>query len=89
MDNKKRSDIQIGAEVDIVLKKDQPTGKLTRGHVKRILTNKQYHPRGIKVMLKEDDLVGRVQKIIKNPDDKTNDDIFEKGSLDDILNSLK
>ena len=40
-------------------------------------------------MLKEDDLVGRVQKIIKNPDDKTNNDIFEKGSLDDILNSLK
>ena len=87
MDNKKRSDIQIGAEVDIVLKKDQPTGKLTRGHVKRILTNKSYHPRGIKVMLKEDDQVGRVQKIISNS--KPNNEVFNTGSLDDIINSLK
>lgn len=86
MDNKKRSDIQIGMEVDIVLKKDQPTGKLTRGHVKRILTNKQYHPRGIKVMLKEDDQVGRVQKIISEP--KENEEIFT-GSLDDIIKSLR
>lgn len=58
-----RDNIEIGSEVDIVLKKDQPTGKLTRGHVKRILTNSQYHPRGIKVMLVEGDMVGRVQNI--------------------------
>lgn len=88
MDNKKRADIQIGAEVDIVLKKDQPTGKLTRGHVKRILTNKSYHPRGIKVMLKEGDQVGRVQKIISNPE-LINNEVFNTGSLDDIINSLK
>lgn len=49
--------------VDIVLKKDQPTGKLTRGHVKRILTNSPTHPHGIKVMLEENELVGRVQVI--------------------------
>ena len=45
-----------------VLKKDQPTGKLTRGIVGRLLTNKGYHPRGIKVML-TDGQVGRVQHI--------------------------
>ncbi|MCI3029015.1 MAG: YwbE family protein [Desemzia incerta] len=66
MDGKKRSNIQIGAEVDIVLKKDQRTGKLTRGHVKRILTNSQNHPHGIKVMLQEGDQVGRVQHVIES-----------------------
>lgn len=65
MDGKVRSNIKIGALVDIVLKKDQPTGKLTRGHVKRILTNSPAHPHGIKVMLEEDDMVGRVQAILQ------------------------
>lgn len=65
MNGKTRADIKIGAEVDIVLKKDQPTGKLTRGHVKRILTHSPTHPHGIKVMLVEDDMVGRVQNIIE------------------------
>ncbi len=64
MNGQYRDNIKINAEVDIVLKKDQPTGKLTRGHVKRILTNSKYHPHGIKVMLQENDLVGRVQVII-------------------------
>lgn len=68
MDGKSRANIKIDALVDIVLKKDQRTGKLTRGHVKRILTNSSQHPHGIKVMLKEGDQVGRVQKIIT--DDK-------------------
>ncbi len=65
MNGKLRSDISIGALVDIVLKKDQPTGKLTRGHVKRILTNSPTHPHGIKVMLVEGDQVGRVQNILE------------------------
>ena len=65
MDGKIRSNIKIGAEVDIVLKQDQRTGKLTRGHVKRILTNSQNHPHGIKVMLEENDQVGRVQNIVE------------------------
>ena len=52
-----------GMTVDIVLKIDQPTGRLTRGVVGRLLTNKSYHPRGIKVML-EDGQVGRVQHIV-------------------------
>lgn len=58
-----RSHIHPGLLVDIVLKKDQPTGKLTRGTVGRILTNSPNHWRGIKVML-EDGQVGRVQAII-------------------------
>ncbi len=65
MNGQIRANIQIGALVDIVLKKDQPTGKLTRGHVKRILTNSPTHPHGIKVMLTEDDQVGRVQAILE------------------------
>lgn len=65
MDGKNRNNLQIGMLVDIVLKKDQRTGKLTRGHIKRILTNSPQHPHGIKVMLAEGDQVGRVQKIIE------------------------
>ncbi|HCC00677.1 MAG TPA: YwbE family protein [Ruminococcaceae bacterium] len=68
MDGKTRRNIQIGALVSIVLKKDQPTGKRTEGHVKRILTHSPTHPHGIKVMLEEDDMVGRVQEILKNSD---------------------
>ena len=66
MDGKIRNNISIGALVDIVLKNDQPTGKLTRGHVKRILTNSPTHPHGIKVML-EDGQVGRVQAVLDAP----------------------
>lgn len=65
MDGKTRAAIKVGAEVEIVLKKDQSSGKLTRGHVKRILTNSHTHPHGIKVMLVEGDMVGRVQNIIE------------------------
>lgn len=65
MNGQVRANIKIGALVDIVLKKDQPTGKLTRGHVKRILTNSPTHPHGIKVMLTEGDQVGRVQVIVE------------------------
>jgi uncharacterized repeat protein (TIGR03833 family) len=58
-----RNNISIGSTVDVVLKKDQRTDTLTRGVVKRLLTNSAIHPRGIKVML-EDGQVGRVQAII-------------------------
>ena len=64
MDGQIRNNIKPGILVDVVLKKDQPTGKLTHGHVKRILTNSPTHPHGIKVMLVEQNLVGRVQKIL-------------------------
>lgn len=62
MNGQNRKDIKISAEVDIVLKADQPTGKLTHGKVAQILTSDSFHPRGIKVRL-EDGQVGRVQKI--------------------------
>lgn len=61
--NQTRACIHAGQTVDIVLKADQPTGKLTRGVVKDILTNSRTHLRGIKVRL-TDGRVGRVQKII-------------------------
>lgn len=64
MDGTKREDVYAGRLVDIVLKEDQRTGKLTRGTVKDILTNSPYHPRGIKVRL-SDGKIGRVQNIIK------------------------
>jgi len=64
MNGQTRKDISAGVTVDIVLKADQRTGKLTRGIVKDILTNSQVHPRGIKVRL-VDGQIGRVQGIIK------------------------
>lgn len=62
MNGQNRKDIKPGIEVDIVLKADQRTGKLTTGTVKDILTNSSSHPHGIKVRL-TDGQVGRVQKI--------------------------
>ncbi|HDR7714914.1 YwbE family protein [Bacillus albus] len=64
MHGQKRSNIAPGLEVDIVLKQDQRTGKLTRGIVKDILTNSPSHPHGIKVRL-QDGQVGRVQNIVQ------------------------
>lgn len=64
MSGERREDIYPGRLVDIVLKEDQRSGKLTRGTVKDILTNSAYHPRGIKVRL-SDGKIGRVQAIIK------------------------
>lgn len=58
-----RKNICTGLEVEIILKKDQPTGKTTRGIVKDILTNSPSHPHGIKVRL-QDGQVGRVKTIL-------------------------
>ena len=58
-----RENIKIGQDVDIILKKDQRTGKRTRGKVQWILTSAAFHSRGIKVTL-ESRQVGRVQEII-------------------------
>jgi uncharacterized repeat protein (TIGR03833 family) len=57
-----RASVKPGLEVDIVLKQDQRTGKLTRGIVKDLLTNSPNHPHGIKVRL-TDGQVGRVKHI--------------------------
>ena len=56
-------DIQKGMTVEIVLKKNQRIGKLTRGVVKDILTRTYSHPHGIKVRL-TDGQVGRVKKTV-------------------------
>ncbi|ANU18185.1 hypothetical protein BBI11_14540 [Planococcus maritimus] len=63
MDGKKRSDVKPGLEVNVILKKDQRTGKKTQGVVKDLLTNSATHPHGIKVRL-EDGQVGRVCEIL-------------------------
>ena len=62
-DGRIRSNITKGTEVLIVLKRDQRTGKLTRGKVKDILTRSAKHPRGIKVRL-EGGKIGRVREIV-------------------------
>lgn len=62
MDGTVRSNIKIGAKIQVVQKQDQRTGKLTEGIVIRILTNSPNHNRGIKVML-EGGIVGRVNSI--------------------------
>ena len=63
MEGINRKDIKPGMDVYIVLKKDQQTGRLTRGVVKDILTKSARHPHGIKVRL-ADGQVGRVKKIL-------------------------
>ncbi|MEK7163033.1 MAG: YwbE family protein [Patescibacteria group bacterium] len=62
MNGQNRENIKIGLMVEVVLKADQRTGKLTRGIVAEILTSSNFHPRGIKVRL-EDGQVGRTQNI--------------------------
>ena len=62
MDGKQRANVVPGVKVDIVLKADQRTGKLTTGVVKDILTKSSSHPHGIKVRLMTGE-VGRVQNI--------------------------
>ncbi len=63
MNGTQRTLIKPGLTVLIVLKKDQATGKLTRGIVKDILTKSSSHPHGIKVRLLNGE-VGRVKEIV-------------------------
>ena len=58
-----RSNIHKGVKVQIVLKEDQRSGKLTSGVGKDILTNSANHPHGIKVRLESGE-IGRVKEII-------------------------
>lgn len=68
MDGRKREDIRVGLLVNIVLKKDQRSGELTEGFIKRVLTKAKFHPHGIKVMLDTGE-VGRVKAIIEEEED--------------------
>lgn len=63
MSGKDRKDIKPGLKVDIVLKQDQRTGRVTRGIVKDVLTKSSTHPHGIKVRLETGE-VGRVKEIV-------------------------
>ena len=63
MNGKNRSNIKAGIKVNIVLKQDQRSGKLTAGIVKDLLTNSPTHPHGIKVRLTTGE-VGRVKEIL-------------------------
>ena len=63
MSGTNKADITLGIEVEIVLKQDQRSGKLTRGIVQNILTSSSFHPHGIKVRL-TDGQVGRVKNIL-------------------------
>ncbi|HOD85531.1 MAG: YwbE family protein [Methanoculleus sp.] len=63
MNGQNRAAVRPGMTVDIVLKRDQRSGRRTRGVVAEILTNSSFHPHGIKVRLK-DGRVGRVQEIV-------------------------
>lgn len=63
VDGTNRENIRPGIKVQIVLKKDQRSGKLTEGVVKDLLTKSGSHPHGIKVRLESGD-VGRVKEIL-------------------------
>jgi uncharacterized repeat protein (TIGR03833 family) len=63
MDGSERKDVRPGLMVDIVMKQDQRTGRLTRGVVKDVLTKSPHHSHGIKVRLETGE-VGRVKEII-------------------------
>jgi len=63
MNGQTRTALKPGMTVLIVLKQDQPTGKLTKGIIKDILTKSSNHPHGIKVRL-ESGQIGRVKEII-------------------------
>jgi len=65
MNGQHRKDVHPGARVEIVLKKDQHSGKRTTGIVKDILTSSAFHSRGIKVRL-EDGQIGRVQTVLSD-----------------------
>jgi len=64
MEGTQRKNVKPGIEVEIVLKADQRTGKLTNGIVKDILTNSAFHPHGINVRLTSGQ-VGRIKEILE------------------------
>ena len=62
MNGTRRADIERGAQVVIVQKQDQRTGRLTEGVVQDILTKSATHPHGIKVRLETGE-IGRVKQV--------------------------
>lgn len=63
MEGSERKNVRPGLTVDIVMKQDQRTERLTRGVIKDVLTKSSYHPHGIKVRLETGE-VGRVKEVL-------------------------
>ena len=63
MDGSERKNVRPGLTVEIVMKQDQRTERLTRVVVKDMLTKSPYHPHGIKVRLETGE-VGRVKEVV-------------------------
>ena len=68
MNGQHRQSIRPGVEVNIILKKDQGSGRLTRGVVADVLTKSGFHPHGIKVRLVSGD-IGRVREVLDIADE--------------------
>ena len=62
-DGRIRKNIPLGSNVQIVLKQNQGSERLTKGIVAAVLTNSAKHPHGIKVQLVSGD-IGRVKKVL-------------------------
>jgi len=77
-----RSRVPIGSNVYVIQKDDQRNAKETRGVVSRHLTNNEYHPRGIKVML-VDGTVGRVSRLVAVPSSLTEEVPGDETPYDD------
>jgi len=73
MDGHRRQDVRPGLAVEVVLKRDQTTGRRTRGIVRDVLTSSPTHPHGIKVRLTSGE-VGRVKAIVAGEPAKTGQD---------------
>lgn len=58
---------QPGDRVKVIEKKNYPTGKLTEGVVRDVLTKSETHPRGHKVRL-TCGIIGRVQEYLDKKD---------------------
>jgi len=63
-DNQHRKNLKKNLKVKILKKEDQRTTNYTIGEIEKILTNKRFHPHGIKVKLKSGE-IGRVQEILE------------------------
>jgi len=63
-DNQHRKNLKKNLKVKILKKEDQRTNNYTTGEIEKILTNKRFHPHGIKVKLKTGE-IGRVQEILE------------------------
>jgi len=59
---KEKRNVQVGSEVEIVIKDDQHSGSTTEGIVKRVLSKAANHSQGVKVELETGE-IGRVVNV--------------------------